>query len=119
MSEELKNVINTPDTTAEFDAADIENTKILSLFSYLGILLLIPLLACKDSKFARFHVNQGLVLLIAGLIASVIALIPLVGWIVSAVWSIIDLVLVILGIVNAVTGKAKELPIIGKFRILK
>lgn len=119
MSEELKNIVETPDTTNEFDAADIENSKILSLFSYLGILFLIPLLACKDSKFAKFHVNQGIILFIAGLIMGVIACIPLIGWIIGGLWSIVDLIFVIIGIVNAVTGKAKELPIIGKFRIIK
>lgn len=33
--------------------------------------------------------------------------------------NIIFLVLAIIGIVNAVNGKAKELPIIGKYRVIK
>ena len=32
---------------------------------------------------------------------------------------IVFLVLVIIGIINAANGKAKELPVIGKYRILK
>lgn len=117
--EKIKDLNNTADTTADFDAKDIEDNKILSLFSYLGILFLIPLLAAPNSKFARFHTNQGLVLFIANIIVSVIAVIPLLGWIVGGIASIVTFVLMILGIVNAVTGKAKDLPIIGKIRILK
>lgn len=137
-AETLKELNNTKDTTAEFDAADIENNKILSLFAYLGLLFLVPLLACPNSKFARFHTNQGIILFIVNMAASVIVgiltgiataigmAVPalgvifglLVGLLGTAV-SIVALVLVILGIVNAVQGKAKELPIIGKYRILK
>ncbi len=36
------------------------------------IIFLIPLLAAKDSKFARYHTNQGLVLFLAALAFSVI-----------------------------------------------
>ncbi len=122
-----QNIMNTTDATAEFDPSDIENNKILSLFAYLGILFLIPLLAAPNSKYARFHTNQGLVLFLADIILSVLMsifmLIPVVGWvlvgIVGGILGIIFLVLMILGIVNAVTGKAKELPVIGKIKILK
>ncbi|MBQ3824333.1 MAG: DUF4870 domain-containing protein [Clostridia bacterium] len=120
---DINNVMNTPDTTAEYTQEDINNNKIMAVLAYLGILVLIPIFAAKDSKFARFHSNQGLVLLIVGIIASIaggiLALIPYVGWLFSAVISIGIFVLAILGIVNAVQGKAKELPIIGKFKILK
>lgn len=115
----VKELNNTKDTTAEFDPADIEKNKILCLFSYLGILFLIPLLACQDSKFARYHVNQGIILFLANLILSAVAIIPILGWIAGGIGSIIAFVLMIIGIVNAVQGKAKELPIIGKFRLLK
>ena len=128
---DINNVMNTPDTTAEYTQEDINNNKIMAVLAYLGILVLIPILAAKDSKFARFHSNQGLVLLICdivvsivlGIVTAIIALIPYVGPILSGIiWAVIPIVLLvfaILGIVNAVQGKAKELPIIGKFKILK
>ena len=115
----VKELNNTKDTTSEFDPADIEKNKVLCLFAYLGILFLIPLLACQDSKFARYHVNQGIILFIANMILGVIAVIPILGWIVGGIGSIIAFVLMIIGIVNAVQGQAKELPIIGKYRLLK
>ena len=83
------------------------------------IIFLIPLLAAKDSKFARFHTNQGLVLFIVGILSSVIALIPLIGWIIAPIGAILVSVLAIIGIINALNGKAKELPVVGKFKILK
>ena len=119
---------NTADTTSEFDPADIESNKIMALISYIGILVLIPIFAAKESKYARFHANQGLVLLIASaaysiaysIVAAILGAINL-----SFIASLLGLVsiafpvLAVLGIINAVKGIAKELPIIGKFKILK
>ncbi len=123
----VKELNNTKDTTSDFDPADIEKNKILSLFSYLGILFLIPLLACQDSKFARYHVNQGIILFLAelvygvvcGIVTVVIMWIPVIGLIICGLLSLVPLVFKIIGIVNAVQGRAKELPIIGKYRLLK
>ena len=44
---------------------------------------------------------------------------PIVGWIIAPILSIVITVLAVIGIINALNGKAKELPIIGKFKILK
>ena len=83
----------------------------IAILSYLGILLLIPLLAAKDDTFVKYHVKQGLVLLITWIIASFIIWIPFIGWAVG----IALFVLMIIGIVNVVQGKQAPLPIIGKF----
>ena len=126
----MSNIFNTPDTTASYSAADVQNNKAMGILSYLGILVLIPILAAKDSPFARYHANQGLVLLlcevgfsVASMILSVIFAflgpLALLWTLVAALVNIAFLVLLILGIVNAAQGMAKELPLIGKFRILK
>lgn len=122
---------NTTDYTTEYDQSDIANNKALAILSYIGILVLVPILAAPNSKFARFHANQGLVLLISEIIVNV-ALVILriiayaiadpIGRIFSVItWlvSILILVIFIIGIVNAAQGKAKELPLIGKVKILK
>ena len=122
----VEDLMNTPDTTAEFDQSDIDNNKVMGVLSYLGILVIIPLLAAKESKFARFHANQGLILVIVEILAAAVlgifSGIPLIGWIFSIASSLLGLatlVLAIIGIVNVVNGKAKELPIIGGYKLLK
>ncbi len=122
---------DTADATDTMDPSDIESNKIMAVLAYLSWLVLIPLLAAPKSKFARFHVNQGLVLaiieiiwgVVAGIITSVItAIVPLLGAVCSGILQIVNvvfLILSIIGIINAATGKAKDLPIIGKFRIIK
>jgi len=89
--------------------------KVMALLCYLGILVVIPLLVKKDDAYVKFHAKQGLVLLIAWIILSIIFVIPFVGWVVGFIGYIILLVLGIIGIVNALSGKMKPLPIVGKF----
>lgn len=126
----ITNLNNTADTTAEYDPADITSNKAMAILAYIGILCLIPIFAAKDSKFARFHANQGLILLIVsaawGIAYSILSVIIMaISWklgFLVALLGIPSLVLIapmVLGIINAAQGKAKELPIIGTFRILK
>jgi uncharacterized membrane protein len=128
--ETWKKFTDTADSSAEYDSKDIEDNKVMAFLSYLGILFLVPLLAAPNSKFARFHVNQGIVLAITeiaysivySILTMILSMIPVLGgiliFILSLLWIVFG-VLAILGIINAVNGKAKELPVIGKFKILK
>ncbi|MBR5432634.1 MAG: zinc ribbon domain-containing protein [Bacteroidales bacterium] len=109
---------NATDNTAEYDQADINSNKVMAILAYLGILVLIPLFAAKDSKFARFHTNQGLLLLLVAILCGVISRIPVIGFL-GSILGFISGIFAIIGIVYAIQGKAKELPLIGKYRILK
>lgn len=111
------------DYTATMDPNDIAQNKTMAVLAYFGFLFLVPLLAAPNSRYARFHTNQGLVLFIAdaivGVITSVTSVIPVVRAFVPGVLGVLILVLLIMGAVNAGSGKAKELPVIGKIKILK
>ena len=95
--------------------------KVMGILAYLGILVLIPLFAARDSKFARYHSNQGLILFIAYLIVGILSAIFSSGFLatVISICYIILCVFSIIGIVNVFKGECKELPWIGKYRILK
>ena len=102
--------------------SDVESNKVFAILAYIGILVLVPIFAAPNSKFAKFHANQGLVLFIAEVILLAIA------WTLGGLWiirllvnvaRILCLVLAILGIVAAAQGEEKELPVIGSIHILK
>ncbi len=126
----FKMLVDTPDTSDSYAAEDKANNKIMAILSYIGILVLIPIFAAKNSPYAKYHANQGLVLCIAGLAYGVVTgllgwllgLIPVVGTFFPTIFGILSLVFVaemIFGIYNAVKGKAKELPLLGAIKILK
>ncbi len=136
MAEELENkpVENNAQNNAQAEVTpeDVQNNKVFAILAYFGILVLVPILAAKESKFARFHANQGLVLCICevawGIISYIISYLLAVSfsWALLGLWGVISwlvyigfLVFAIIGIVNAAQGSTKPLPIFGKFKILK
>lgn len=131
INEKIAQFSNTKDSTSEFAPDDIQKNKGMALLSYIGILFIVPLLAAKDSKFAKFHVNQGIVLFIAelvcsiavGILRAIFKIIPVLSAFMPAtlttLLSVASLAFMIIGIVNAANGRAKELPLIGSLKILQ
>jgi len=104
----------------------------------------VPLLTgdTKKSPFVKFHANQGLIVFLCGIAYSIVAAVlrAILGAIFPLRWnnliysrgavygilsaviglaSLAILALAVLGILNAVNGKKKELPLVGGFKILK
>lgn len=105
-------------TEAMGDSADVDKNKTIAALSYL--IFFLPLITdAKSSKFAMFHANQGLLLLIASVASNMILpLIPVLGWILWPFAAIAILVFFVLGLMNALNGKMKELPVIGKYNLI-
>lgn len=96
----------------------IEEGMVWAVIAYLWILFLVPLLAKKDNKFAHYHAKQGMMLFIVWIVLFVITLalgwVPVLGAVISVLVWIMLLVLFVIGIINAATGKYAPLPIVGK-----
>lgn len=115
-------------TEIAMDAEDVNTNKVYGILSYFGILFLVPLFAAKESRFAKFHANQGLVVFLTQIIinAASSAICALFGamhlgflaGIAGPLISLLSLALSVIGIIFAAQGKAKEMPLIGKFHIL-
>ena len=119
----VSSFLDTPDTTSDFDVNDINANKLMGIFAYLGCLILVPIFAARKSKFACYHVGQGALVALMGLTLSTICLLggiiaPVIG-IVLGILQLPIIALMVLGIINVANGKAKELPLIGKFGLFK
>lgn len=109
---------DTASTASAADPADVNENKWIGVLAY--ILFFLPLLAAKQSRFAMYHANQGLVLLIFSLGANIVlGIIPIIGWILLPIANLATLVLVIMGIIQAANGHLKPLPLIGSITIIK
>ena len=112
-------------TGAQFTPEEIEEGKGMAILAW--IFWIIPLLAARDKRFAMFHTQQALTLwitivviyiamwiltmlvsLISDTLTCIISILMFIPWIVFVVFWI-------MGLITAIQGKAKELPIIGKF----
>ncbi|MGE4352932.1 MAG: hypothetical protein AB7D36_02460 [Oscillospiraceae bacterium] len=92
--------------------------RMLAVCAYLEALILIPLFVDRDNSFVRFHINQGIALVILSVIRWVLVGTFILG-IFAPLLSLVIGVLALMGIVNALQGKQKELPLIGGIKILK
>lgn len=119
LEKKVNEAFNTADTTKDFDQADIDKNKFMAILCYLWILILIPFFSAKDSKFVKFHLNQALCMIVFCIILAVLSMLPFIGGIISFVADIVAVLLMLMGILNAARGEAKELPFVGRFTIYK
>ena len=99
------------DHTMEFDTQDAQDAKIWSVLAYFGILFFLPLLI--------FYVTLTVA---SWLVQAVLGIIPIIGGILSGLVqlavSVCIIALIVFGMVQAAQGKAKTLPVIGKFHLI-
>ncbi len=80
------------------------------------IIFFVPLLTdARDDPFVKYHVKQGLVLflswVVVSFVVSMISFLYVIAWILHLAL----LVLLVIGIMHAVNGERRPLPVIGKF----
>lgn len=95
--------------------SDTDKSLFMGILSYLGILVIIPLLFSKDDPFVKFHIKQGLVLVVCEAVLWVAMklfwpLMPIIG-----ILQIALIVLSIIGIINVVQKKQKNIPLVGQY----
>lgn len=97
--------------------------KATGIVAYITIIGWIIAYCAGDKEGAKFHLNQALVVVIAGVISGFVSIIlgfiPFVGAILSGLLTLAVWVYAILGIIYAAQGQDKELPLIGSIKILK
>ncbi len=123
---DVNELMQSEDLTKNYDIQDINANKPMGILSYIGILVLVPIFTARESRFAMFHAEQGITLCIGAHIIAflsiIFGLIPVVGWVFSLLFGLVGLalfVLMIIGIVNAANGQAKQIPVLGKIRLIK
>ncbi len=101
------------------EVIDAEKNKWIAALAY--ILFFIPLLTAKDSKFAMYHANQGLILLLSAIVINVVgSIIPVIGWfIILPIGNLVVFIYFIIGLINTLKLEMKPLPLVGGIDIIK
>ena len=105
-------------------ADDIEKNKLFAVIGYVvPFLFFVPLISeASTNKFARYHANQQLLLLLFWVIGQVVAsllVVVVIGALLYPVVVIGGVILMVMGIINALNGEMKPLPVLGKFDLIK
>lgn len=88
---------------------DKKMTGIVAYITWIGLIIA---LVAGDKEGAKFHINQALAIWLVGTVG---AFIPIVNIIVS----IFCLVCWVMGLIYAIKEEEKEVPLIGKIKLLK
>jgi uncharacterized membrane protein len=109
-----------------FDQNDVNTNKGLAIgMAILPVLFFLPLVMedKKNSAFLKHTANQTLLIFIlgvaSGVICTILAFIPIIGWLIDLLLPIAIFVLYIINIVNAVQANGKSIPFIGNIEIIK
>lgn len=87
---------------------DARTTGIVAYITWIGFLIAV---CAGDKEGAKFHINQALVILLF----SLLVMIPCIGW----GWGVFMFVCRIMGLIAAINEEEKEVPLIGKIRLIK
>ena len=91
-------------------------THIVAYLSWPGLLIAFLL---GDRYASRFHLNQSLVIWLAATVIGIVAgWIPMFGWLVRIVVAILCALCWFIGIVDAIRGVEKEVPLLGQIHLL-
>jgi uncharacterized membrane protein len=114
---------------------DVRANRAMAILAYMGPLVIVPLLAAKESPFARHHANQGFLLFLGEVIFWVVCAILMVAfaplmafgfmvWVASIgsflaalVW-VVFMLFSLVGIRHALAGTLEVLPLIGHSNII-
>lgn len=93
--------------------------KATDIVAYIGLIGWLIAFLAGSKEESKFHLNQALVLALAEIVLGVVGVIPIIGWIASFVGGIALFVFWIMGLVSAIQGTEKEVPLIGAIKLLK
>ncbi len=93
------------------------NNKVMAVLAYLGPLVIISYLVSKNDPFVKFHIKQGLVLFVISIIMWVLGggMFFYSFWMLWRIVHLAVIILSIIGIINVLGNKEKELPLVGQF----
>jgi uncharacterized membrane protein len=93
---------------------EIREGKFFAIISYVSFLCILTLILKKDNKFALYHAKQGLVLFVMEVVAFILSIIPLLGWLIGVIGYALFLLVSLWGIMQAALGVYCKLPVVSE-----
>lgn len=94
---------------------DAKTIAIIAYLTIIGLMVAFILNKDKQDSFASFHIKQSLGLVLLSLCLFIIGMIPILGWILSFIGSVLLLYLWIMGLIAAINNQSKPVPLLGDY----
>ena len=110
----MENQENAPGPAPQSSGMDAKTIAIISYMTLIGTIIALVINNNDKQPYASFHIRQALGLGLSLIVVSFIAIIPVLGWIVYIVGGSLLFVLWIIGLIAALNGEEKLVPIMGE-----
>lgn len=102
-------------TPSEQSGTSEDNTiGIIAYLTWIGLIIAFVMNQNKKSEFGSYHIRQMLGLTLASIAASFLNVIPILGQLTFLIIGVFLFVLWIMGLINAVNGRTKPVPVLGE-----
>jgi uncharacterized membrane protein len=95
--------------------AEDKTVAIIAYLTLIGFIAAVIIHSNKKTKLGAFHLRQMLGFMLSWLVVIVLIVIPLVGWVLIPVFYIFMLICWIMGLIAAINGQMKPMPVVGKY----
>ncbi len=93
---------------------DPKTRGIVAYITIIGWIIALVTNSPKDEQ-TSFHLRQMLGLIILSIASSILAIIPILGWIIFPVGTLAAFVFWVIGLISALEGSRKPVPFVGEY----
>jgi uncharacterized membrane protein len=86
---------------------------VVAYLTLIGFIAAIIIHSNKKTKLGAFHLRQMLGFMLSWFAVIILLIIPIIGWILIPVFYICMIVLWIMGLIAAINGQMKPMPVVG------
>jgi uncharacterized membrane protein len=117
MSTETNPTNPNPNPAPAASGMDGKTIAIISYFTWIGWIIAFVMYNSNKSQLAAYHIRQSLALMILGILVYIVQImlvfIPFLGWAIALLLWIGLVVLWVMGLIAAINGEQKPMPVIG------
>ena len=97
------------------DSTEDKTVAIVSYLTLIGFIIALVLHSSKKTQLGAYHLRQTLGLMLTSVAGSIVlGMIPVLGWLASIVLFFAVVALWFIGLLSAIKGEMKPLPVLGK-----
>lgn len=110
----MENQQGEPGPAGQSSSMDPKTIGIISYITLIGTIIALVINNNDKNPYASFHIRQALGLGLSLIVVSVIAIIPILGWIIYLIGGLFLFVCWIIGLIGALNGEEKLVPVLGE-----
>jgi uncharacterized membrane protein len=103
-----------PTSSTDSNSTEDKTTAIIAYLTLIGFIAAVIIHGNKKTRIGAYHLRQSLGIMLTGFAVGLCWIVPFIGWIAGFIGWILILVLWIMGLIGAINGQQKPVPLLGE-----